>query len=339
MARPATPMTEPRPPFYAMRVLRMATKTALAQHHGTDVLALLTIIACTEDARRYRGPVAYWNEQLLPLVGFGKWERLDRARQKLVDAGWLIYEPGGRHKPGLYRATIPQDLIDINDAAVDESSTPESGYQDESSSPESGYQETPSVSLSGVTTGGTSGVSTGVTFLPTPIPNPKESASLVSSSTSKSGRSKTETKSKSQKQLVPDQLDALIAAWNQLPDGIAPRCIKRSTTLVTAFTRANGQPEVAVALSDVSKLASAIRESSFLHGQSWFKFSWLFCKSRSGEFNAVKILEGNYRDRTNSNRPSAAKWKGDDSDFAHLTVGTSSTAIAGADRELESRTA
>ncbi len=123
-------MSDPRPPYFAMRVLRLATKTALAQHCGTDVLALLCVIAVTEDARRYRGPVAFWNDQLLTLLGFGKWDRLDRARKAAVKAGWLLYEPGGRHKVGLYRVVIPADLQGISDTAVDEGSTPESGYQE-----------------------------------------------------------------------------------------------------------------------------------------------------------------------------------------------------------------
>lgn len=145
------------------------------------------------------------------------------------------------------------------------------------------------------------------------------------------------TATKTQQRLVPDQLDELIAAWNQLPDGIAPRCNKRSTTLVTAWMRANGQPEVQDALSDVAKLMAAIRDSSFLHGKPWFKFSWLFCKSRSGEFNAVKIIEGNYRESNTKPGASAARWQGDADDFAHLATSTPSPAVASTDRELESR--
>ncbi|MCX7422512.1 MAG: hypothetical protein NT013_23615 [Planctomycetia bacterium] len=122
-------MNTPRPAYFANRVLRLATKTVLAQHCGTDALALLCVIAMTEDARRYRGPVTFWNEQLLPLVGFAKWERLDRARQALIDAGWLLYEPGGRHRAGRYRVTIPPDLEDLGDTAVDEGSTPLKGYR------------------------------------------------------------------------------------------------------------------------------------------------------------------------------------------------------------------
>lgn len=123
-------MTARRPAYFANRVLRLATKTALAQHIGTDAFALLCVIAMTEDARRYRGAVVFWNEQLLPLVGFAKWERLDRARKALIDAGWLAYEAGGRHRPGRYRVTIPHDLEDVGDTAVDECSAPSKGYRE-----------------------------------------------------------------------------------------------------------------------------------------------------------------------------------------------------------------
>ena len=108
----------------------------------------------TEDARRYRGPVTFWNSQLLPLVGFSKWERLDKARKDAIEAGWLTYEPGGRHRAGRYRVAIPPELQEVEDAAVDEGSTP-------SRHP---YQEVkPDINR----------VSTGVTSLPVPIPKSK----------------------------------------------------------------------------------------------------------------------------------------------------------------------
>lgn len=155
-----------------------------------------------------------------------------------------------------------------------------------------------------------------------------------------------DTASKSQQRLVSDQLDTLIDAWNQLPDGIAPRCRKRSPRLVTAWkcktrSRVIGvdgndvQSAAAAALSDIPKLMAAICDSPFLHGKGWFDFSWLFGSDRNNKSHVVKIIEGNYRERSNSNRPSTAKWKGDDNDFAHLTVGASFVTVAGADRELE----
>jgi len=132
---------------------------------------------------------------------------------------------------------------------------------------------------------------------------------------------------------IPDQLDTLIGAWNQLPDGIAPRCAKCSPPLVAAWTQATRQPEVAAALNDVPTLVAAIREGSYLHGKGWFKFPWLFGKDRSGEWNAIKIVENNYRDTTNAKSKSAARWQVDSADFAHLASATPAAAAAGAGRE------
>ncbi len=166
------------------------------------------------------------------------------------------------------------------------------------------------------------------------------SSSLKRESTSRKGGTDVTSpaEAKTQKRFVPDQLDTLIDAWNQLPDGIAPRCSKRSAPLVTAWQRATGQPDVAASLSDVAKLMVAIRDGSFLHGQPWFKFSWLF-KSRSGESNAAKIVSGNYRDSNAKPRASAAHWQGDAADFDHLTPAAPAAAAAGASRELGSRLA
>jgi hypothetical protein len=330
------PMAALRPPYFAMRVLRMATKTALAQHCGTDVLALLTVIACQEDARRYRGPVAFFNAQLLPLLGFRKWERLDRARKAAMDAGWLLYAPPptGSRQPGLYRTTIPIGAEDLIDGAVDEGSSPEA-Y------PSSGYASDKATPSPYPSNGYGQGYGQGEHSIPSPIPNPEESAPTSSprSKTSKARTSKPKTTGtfKTQARIVPDELDELIAAWNQLPDSIAPRCSKRSESLVRIWKSATGHADVAAALNDVPKLMSAIRESPFLHGKGWFKFSWLFGKDRSGEWNVIKIVENNYRDTTNAKPKSAARWQGDASDFAHLAAGTPAAAAGSADSELERR--
>lgn len=137
----ASPMHGPRPPYFANRVLRLAIKTAFAQHYGTDAFALLSVIAMTEDARRYRGPVAFFNAQLLPLLGFRKWERLDRARKSAIEAGWLLYESQGSRRAGLYRTTIPPNADGLGDSAVDEGSItepyPSEGDNQDGSSPSS----------------------------------------------------------------------------------------------------------------------------------------------------------------------------------------------------------
>ena len=57
-----------RKPF-AIRVVRLLTKAAVATEIGPEVCWLLTVVAHTQDARHYAGPVNFWNEQLAPSAG------------------------------------------------------------------------------------------------------------------------------------------------------------------------------------------------------------------------------------------------------------------------------
>ncbi len=199
---------ETRPPFFANRFLRLLIKTAAAQELGTDCLALLCVIVMTEDARRYRGPVTFWNNQLLPLVGFSKWERLDKARRTSIDAGWLVYEPGGRHKSGRYRVTIPTELQDVEDAAVDEGQYPSTGYL-------AGDQESLGLLQADSDKEGeadikreSTRISTGGTSIPipepSPVPNPTKDAADASGGLTRPGK----RSSRNQAPVpIPDALD------------------------------------------------------------------------------------------------------------------------------------
>ncbi len=115
-----------RPKFYAHRYCRLLTKTCAAQEIGHIAFCLCVTIAMLEDSKRYKGPVTFYNGQLLPLVGVAKWESLDSARNSAIAAGWLHYVPGGTRRPGLYWVTIPSELDDIPDSACDE--TPQGLY-------------------------------------------------------------------------------------------------------------------------------------------------------------------------------------------------------------------
>lgn len=117
--------------FFAQRFTRLLLKTCVANVLGQDPFVLLVAIAATEDAKRYRGPVSFHTGQLLPLLGFGKWERLDAARRKAVDAGWLHYiaPKTGAREPGLYWVEIPANAGELPDTPVDEKHGPiESAY-------------------------------------------------------------------------------------------------------------------------------------------------------------------------------------------------------------------
>lgn len=115
-----------RPAFFAQRYIRLLTKTCAAQSAGTNAFALCVIIVTTEDAKRYTGPVTFYNEQLLPILGVRKWESLDRARKAAIESGWLHYEapPNGASKPGRYWVTIPGDVSEIPDGGCDEGQEP-----------------------------------------------------------------------------------------------------------------------------------------------------------------------------------------------------------------------
>src|SRR5262245_15430880 len=99
-----------REPFYAHRFVRTLYRNCAPQTIGLEACALLTIVVHCEDATRYRGPVAFYNQRLQDMLGLRKWESLDRARKRAVDAGWLIYEPppAGRRGAGRYFVTIPK---------------------------------------------------------------------------------------------------------------------------------------------------------------------------------------------------------------------------------------
>lgn len=110
-----------RPPFYANKLTRLLFKTATANHSGADMCYLVTQIAHQEDAARYAGPVTFWNEQLMAICGFKSVRALDRAREKAINSGWLVYQKGGKGLVGKYWTTVPSQYINTPDGPMDES--------------------------------------------------------------------------------------------------------------------------------------------------------------------------------------------------------------------------
>jgi len=96
-------------------------KSCAANTIGIEACWLVTCIALVEDSKRYSGPVTFWSAQLLPIAGFQSWGRLDRARVRAVEAGWLYYRAGNNRQCGVYWCLIP-DAIQraFNDSPVDE---------------------------------------------------------------------------------------------------------------------------------------------------------------------------------------------------------------------------
>ncbi len=125
-----------RDAYFAHHTVRLMFKVCAAQEIDSEAMLLVIAILHQEDAKRYRGPITFYNGQLAPILGFTSWSRLDRARKAAIKAGWLHYESGGKRKPGLYWGMIPEHLKNVDDMPIDE------GY--------------PSVSI--VESGGASGV-------------------------------------------------------------------------------------------------------------------------------------------------------------------------------------
>lgn len=94
-----------------------------------------------------------------------------------------------------------------------------------------------------------------------------------------------------------EQLDALIDAFELLPESIGHQIRdRRGKSLLKGWRRVQKDPETRQAFEDIPALMTRIRDGTFLHGQGWFKFPWLFAKGRDGQWNVLKILEGQYVD-------------------------------------------
>ena len=138
MPEPTYPQN--RPKFFAYRYCRLLAKTCAAQEIGHISFVLCVTIAMLEDAKRYKGAVTFYSEQLMPVIGVTKWDSLDNARKRSVAEGWLVYVPGNRgmRKPGRYWVTIPSGLDDLEDTSCDETHSPANGDWQESHYPANG---------------------------------------------------------------------------------------------------------------------------------------------------------------------------------------------------------
>jgi hypothetical protein len=102
-----------------------------------------------------------------------------------------------------------------------------------------------------------------------------------------------------------DELDFLIDSWNELPEGIAPRVSsRRSDPIVKGWKKVQRTSELKQAFADIPHLMSKIKSGKFLHGEGWFRFPWLFAKGKTGEWNVLKILDGDrYRGNDYAGKP------------------------------------
>ena len=280
---PANTTYPDRDQCFAHRFCRLLTKAAVAQEIGPEACWLLSVIVHQEDAIRYQRGVTFYNEQLMPLCGFGGKSRLANVRRKAVQAGWLHYAEGTKSKPGTYWVTIPEGYEDTTDTHCDESThrecRPESGRQTENAVPNwDGMQDVPS--QFGTATGRQpDGKPSTINPSPSPTPEKREPASAGARS-------------------LPSEelLDRLISVWNGLPDGTGPKVqAPRSEAICKGWRAVQRCPEVRGLFIEAAAIAAEIRGSPFLHGQGWFRLPWLLSRGKTGEWNIAKLMDGAYR--------------------------------------------
>lgn len=109
--------------FHAIKLTRALNKRCVANTIGVDACWLITTIALTEDAKRYSGPVTFWTGQILPATGFQSWDRLNRARKKAVEGGWLFYRSGGKSKAASYWTKYPDGDISHGELSLADEET------------------------------------------------------------------------------------------------------------------------------------------------------------------------------------------------------------------------
>ncbi len=122
-----------RDAFFAHKAFRIMHKASVAAVIGRDAMCLVAVILHTEDAARYRGPVRFWNSQLMETLAFAKWDTFNRVRQRAIDAGWLQYTGDGNRSAGEYFVTIPPEYEQIDDGQIEHDCSSvnyQNGYND-----------------------------------------------------------------------------------------------------------------------------------------------------------------------------------------------------------------
>lgn len=108
-----------RDSFFSHRFVRLLMKSCAALDMGPTACLLLCYIAHTEDAAKYRGAVRFWNQQLMTVMGFKSPKQLIDARNKAVEAGWLVYERSGNREVGQYWVTVPDQFEGLSDGLIE----------------------------------------------------------------------------------------------------------------------------------------------------------------------------------------------------------------------------
>lgn len=121
-----------REPFFSHKFVRILHKSCAAQEIGSTACYLLCIIAHTEDAAKYSGPVRFWNGQLIETMGFKSPKQLTAARDAAIKSGWLHYHRDTNRSVGKYFVAIPVQFSRLDDCAINPVNHSENGIIPES---------------------------------------------------------------------------------------------------------------------------------------------------------------------------------------------------------------
>lgn len=133
--------------FWAHKLTRALFKSCAAQDIGWQSVLLVIHIAHTEDAARYVGPVRFWNSQLMETLGFSSPKQLSTAREKAIEAGWLVYERQHDRSVGRYYTMMPSVYSELADTPIEESECVLSIPLEEKETEKEGEKKTESIPL------------------------------------------------------------------------------------------------------------------------------------------------------------------------------------------------
>ena len=99
-----------RKPFYCVSLGRALFESGENVLLGDKATELILYVAFKEDQFHYRGWVNFWNSQLSQILGIKSRDKFIAARQKAIDAGWLLYDRQHDRTPGLYMTLNPTEV-------------------------------------------------------------------------------------------------------------------------------------------------------------------------------------------------------------------------------------
>src|SRR5262249_26403932 len=101
--------------LFCLDYMRLIRQAAVGQIFGPAAVGLLDSVVLMEDKLFYKRPPNFFNDQIGAAIGINGWDTLARLRTKLVDRGWLVYQPGGKSTPGVYWVSVPPDCRGVSD--------------------------------------------------------------------------------------------------------------------------------------------------------------------------------------------------------------------------------